>query len=272
MGLAFYAHRTPYGALTATVKPRQSCLCGPITHGISYLRFLRKRELLMRSVIGSPSCPMLRTALHFVQRCLTVPTLGGHISVVIRDRSKKQMGRADAAWIVTPVQHPQPIRDWAVCQLPRHSMRLGRTTLDVDLPVILLAEGCSPRPAADKGSRAINLRPETIRQRNPFMKREYPLCTGICGESLVTLDVFDRLAFDPSKTPAVARRVLGNAPAPAPTQPLRMLGKVDHELAGDGYTSHCLLPCTRLSGPRPRSVTSTRGGTPLLYHFLEGAS
>lgn len=79
-------------------------------------------------------------------------TLLGHVDVIVRDSTKKQVVRSYTRPIVAAMKNPQGIRDKAVRELPRQAMRINEDATSADLvrhqlTVADAVERCGPQPA-----------------------------------------------------------------------------------------------------------------------------
>ena len=105
-----------------------------------------------------------RTTLRIQAARVAVPdgatALRGHIGAVVSNGAEKKVGRIDTGWVVAVVQNPQPIRNGAVVDFPRNTMRPNRTPVlasAAELSIAARLHGCGPSPAAIG---LANLRPE----------------------------------------------------------------------------------------------------------------
>lgn len=112
----------------------------------------------------------------------TSSTLGCHIPSVISGSAKEQVIWSDTRRIVALMEHPQTVRDWAVMQLPRHTIGEGSLPSNLDHAVALLESSCGPDPTgpeifSEDGTVFANLRPETFLNRDSWMWGRKP-CTA----------------------------------------------------------------------------------------------
>lgn len=101
---------------------------------------------------------------------LTIPSLRHHVVDVVLPRAQEQMGRVYARRIVAAVKDPEPRRDLAVRDLPRHAMRqpLARmAAIPTNLTISAAVGVAQPRPALVRSS-ASNLSPETSDEGNCY--------------------------------------------------------------------------------------------------------
>lgn len=82
-----------------------------------------------------------------------------HVVYVVGSGSKKQMIGSDATRIVTTMQNHQSIRDGAIRQFPRHTVRAARLSVAPCSPVTLRCQCASPHPAI---TGCVNCCPESI--------------------------------------------------------------------------------------------------------------
>ncbi len=91
-----------------------------------------------------------RNSSHYFTKPLSAccAPLVRHIFRILLTRSKKQMRRIAAWWVIAFVQNPKPLRDWPITQHPRQSVRQREDFFGhVKEPISMSAFACGPNPA-----------------------------------------------------------------------------------------------------------------------------